>query len=73
MGLGMSIDLLEDSRPLLSVVSKDHSILRHSIYDSIPFFDGRLYVVIEVRESGIESPLVLIAVCVVRRNHSHGG
>ena len=73
MGSGMSMDLLNDARALCSVVSTDHSILRHSIYDSIPFFDGRLHVVIQGRESGIASPLVRIAAFVVRRNHSQGG
>lgn len=70
---GVTIDLLKDARPLFSVVSQDLSILRHSIDDAIPFFDGRLHVVIPVRESGIESPLVFIAALVVRRNYSQGG
>ncbi len=51
----MSSELLKDSHPLFSVVSKDHSILRHSIYALIPFFDGRLPVVIQVCESDLTS------------------
>ncbi len=51
----MRSDLLKNYRHLFSVVSKDPSILRHSIYASIPFVDGRLPVVIQVRESRITS------------------
>ena len=39
----------------------NNSIFRHPIHHSIPFFDGRLYMVVEVREGHIETPFVLVS------------
>ena len=42
------------------------SIFRNPIHNSIPFLDGRLYVVVEVREGHIEPPFVLISLGIRR-------
>ena len=49
------------SRPILIT----RSIFRHAIHNAIPLLDGRLHMVIEMREGCIEPSFVLISVFVV--------